>query len=300
MDIPHVMAETSLVSVPSGTPRGAREAPGRSWITGSALPNSIAQPRDQRVTTTDVLKLIGVVTLLVDHYGLFYHPDENTWRLVGRAAAPIFFFLIGFARSRSVPWTWFAFGAAITFMNYLSFGSWRDATVNILFNFALLRLAILPIVERHLLSRPIPLAMLSIGCVLLIPATDEELEYSTEGWLWAFFGLAHRTALENPGTRIVWTRAGLATIAALAYIQREIHDYGFDVVQSALLLILVGTIVLSLLGFRRRALVWQPPGPLAAVLRFCGRYSLEIYGISLIAMQGHNLLVAEANEEENR
>jgi len=245
-----------------------------------------------RVTTTDVLKFVGVVTLLIDHYGLFYHPDETTWRLVGRTAAPIFFFLIGFARTRSVPWTWFAFGAAITVMNYGTFGGWRNTTVNILFNFALLRVAVLPLVERHLLSRPIPLVMLSIGCVLLIPATDEKLEYSTEGWLWAFVGLAHRAALENPGGQIAWTRAGLAAITALAYIRREIHDYGFDLLQSTVLVILVGTIVLSLIGFRRASLAWQPPPPLAAVLRFCGRYSLEIYGITLLAMQAHRLILA--------
>ena len=261
------------------------------------MSDALASPRHRLATTTDVLKFVGVATLLVDHYGLFYHPDENTWRLVGRTAAPIFFFLIGFAHSRSVPWTWLAFGAAITAMNVWTFGGWRNATVNILFNFALLRVAVLPLVERHLLSRPIPLAMLSIGCVLLIPATDERLEYSTEGWLWAFFGLAHRAALEDPGTRISWTRAGLAAVAALAYIRREIHDYGFDLWQSAVLVVLVGTIVLSLIRFRRAKLRWQPPAPVAAALRFCGRYSLEIYGISLLAMQAHSLFPGAAKEE---
>jgi len=256
------------------------------------LSDALAPLRNQHVTTTDVLKFVGVVTLLIDHYGLFYHPDETTWRLVGRTAAPIFFFLIGFARTRAVPWTWFAFGAAITVMNYGSFGGWRNTTINILFNFALLRVAVLPLVERHVLLRPIPLAMLSVGCVLLIPATDETLEYSTEGWLWAFFGLAHRAAFEKRSAQIVWTRAGLAAITALAYIRREIHDYGFDLLQSTVLVILVGTLVLSLMRFRRAALTWQPPSPLAAVLRFCGRYSLEIYGLTLFSMQAHSLILA--------
>jgi TraX protein len=263
------------------------------------LSDALAPPRHRLVTTTDMLKFVGVATLLVDHYGLFYHPDENAWRLVGRTAAPIFFFLIGFARTRSVPWTWLAFGAAITVMSAFTYGGWRNATVNILFNFALLRVAVLPLVERHLLSRPLPLAMLSAGCVLLIPATDEALEYSTEGWLWAFFGLAHREALEDSGRRTAWTRAGLAAVAALAYIQREIHDYGFDAAQSVVLALLVGTIVLSLIRFRRAALPVQPPAPLASALRVCGRYSLEIYGISLLAMQAHSLFPA-APETEDR
>jgi hypothetical protein len=246
--------------------------------------------RDRPVTTTDVLKLVGVVTLLIDHYGLFYRPDETAWRLVGRTAAPIFFFLMGFARTRSVPWTWLGFGAAITALNFAAAKGWQSTTVNILFNFALLRIAVLPLVDRYVLSRPVPLALLSIACVLLIPATDEVLEYGTEGWLWAFFGLAHRRALENPGLRAEWTRVGLAAIAALAYIRREIHDYAFDVVQSAVLVMLVGAIVLILIRFRRTALAWQPPAPFAAALRLCGRHSLEIYAITLLAMQAHTLL----------
>ena len=248
--------------------------------------------RDALVTTTDVLKFVGVVTLLIDHYGLFYHPDETGWRLVGRTAAPIFFFLVGFARTRAVPWTWFAFGAAITAMNYWTSEGWRDTTLNILFNFALLRLAVLPLVDRHVLARPVPLAMLSLGCALLIPATDEELEYSTEGWLWAFFGLAHRWALEEPGARASSTQLGLAGIAAVAYILREIHDYGFGPAQSVLLVLIVATLTLAFLQFRRTRLPWQPPQPLAAALRFCGRYSLEIYGITLLAMQAHNAVLA--------
>ncbi len=82
------------------------------------------QRRDALVTTTDVLKFVGVVALLVDHYGLFYRPDENGWRLVGRAAAPIFFFLIGFARTRKVPWTWYAFGLVLTVVN-----AWKAETI---------------------------------------------------------------------------------------------------------------------------------------------------------------------------
>src|SRR5688572_24086808 len=65
------------------------------------------------VTTTDLLKVIGVATFLVDHYGFFFHTDELWWRMFGRVASPIFFFLVGFARTREVPLTWLAFGLAL-------------------------------------------------------------------------------------------------------------------------------------------------------------------------------------------
>ena len=36
------------------------------------------------VTTTDAWKLFAIVFVLVDHYGLFFQPDEMWWRLFGR------------------------------------------------------------------------------------------------------------------------------------------------------------------------------------------------------------------------
>jgi FtsH-binding integral membrane protein len=255
-----------------------------------------ASPKDlaARVTATDLLKVIGVAALLIDHYGLFYQPDDVWWRLVGRTASPIFFFLIGFARTRAVPWTWLAFGAALTGLNLWMAGGWANPTFNILLNFALLRAVVLPPVAQAVLPRPVPLAMLIAGCVLLIPVTDGVLEYGTEGWLWAFLGLAHRDALEDRGRRTNWTRAGLALAAAAAYIAREIHDYGFDVVQSTLLAVVVAVLTVAFTRFRREDLRWQPPQPLAAVFRFCGRHSLEIYAITLFVMQSHGSILAAA------
>ena len=70
------------------------------------------------VTTTDAWKLFAIVFVLVDHYGLFFDSDEMWWRLFGRLASPVFFFFIGFARTRTVPWTWVAFGLVLTAVDY--------------------------------------------------------------------------------------------------------------------------------------------------------------------------------------
>src|SRR5215207_3097947 len=72
------------------------------------------------VTTVDLFKFAGVLSFLVDHYGLFFDPEDNWWRLVGRIAAPIFFFLVGFARNRTVPLSWVLLGLALTAADYLT------------------------------------------------------------------------------------------------------------------------------------------------------------------------------------
>src|SRR4051812_49904540 len=90
------------------------------------------------VTTTDLWKLVCLLQVLIDH-----------WGVLGRAAAPIFFFFIGLARTRRVPWSWVVLGLVLTAVD-----SWTSGTglgkinLNILINFAFFRL-LLPEVERR-------------------------------------------------------------------------------------------------------------------------------------------------------
>jgi len=255
----------------------------RAEVSRTPVSTAVPFPRDQDrlVTTTDLLKLVGIVFVLIDHHGYFFDPGNMWWRLFGRIAAPIFFFLIGFARTRRVPWTWLAFGILLTAVNAWKAESLSGTMVNILINFALLRALVLPPVERHVMPRPAAVALLIAGCLPLIPPTDGPLEYGTEGWLWAFLGLAHRLALDQGTRQAVWTRNGIAAATGTAYIVREAYDYGFTALQAAILVVLVAGVCAALLRFRREPLSWQPPGPVAIPFRFCGRYSREIYGITL-------------------
>jgi hypothetical protein len=246
-----------------------------------SLPASKLQ--DPAITTTDILKLVGVLAFLIDHTGLFFDPDENWWRVFGRVAAPIFFFLIGFARSRKVPWTWLAFGIALTVLDSLSFGS-GDLFLNILLHFALLRFVLLPLAERFVMPYPWAAALVGIACVPLIGITDEALEYGSLGWIWALFGLSRRLALAHNHPQAAWIRNGLALLALPVYIWQESHDFQFGTAQIIVLSILITLLVLALLRFRREALPWQPPPVLLKPIHLGGRYSLEIYAFSLFAM----------------
>jgi len=245
-----------------------------------ALPRSSARA----VTTIDAWKLAGVVFFLVDHYGLFFDSGDNWWRLFGRLASPIFFFLIGFARSRTVPLSWLFFGAVLTAADYLTSEGLHDTPVDILINFALLRLA-LPTIEAHAMPYPTRLAALTAVSIAVIPSLDPILEYGGEGWLWTLLGLSHRLLLERGGADAFWRRDALALAAAGAYVVREISDYGFDLFQALLLAVMIGRLVALLLEFRRAELDWRPPRPLADLLAFAGSRSLEIYALSLLFMQ---------------
>lgn len=233
------------------------------------------------VTTTDAWKLFAITFVLIDHYGFFFDSYEVWWRLFGRLASPVFFFFIGFAHTRTVPLSWIAFGILITAVDHWTSGG-RSVMINILINFALLRL-VLPAVEAHVMPYPWRLALVVAASAALIPALDPVLEYGGGGWLWALFGLAHRLFLE--GASDAARRNLLAAAAGLAYVVRERSDYGFDAVQSALLAVFIAVLVLCLTRFRRETLGWQPPPPLGALFSFVGRHTLEIYAATLLAMQ---------------
>jgi TraX protein len=246
--------------------------------------HSLAAPAAARpVTTTDAWKLFAITVVLIDHYGLYFDPADPWWRLFGRLAAPVFFFFIGFARTRTVPWTWIVLGAVITAVDHWTSGG-RNLMANILINFALLRLA-LPAIEAHVIPYPWRLAVTVAVSAALIPVLDPYLEYGGGGWLWALFGLSHRLHLEQCDGASLLQRNLLAVAAGLAYVVRERWRFSFDPLQSALLVLLVTVLILALMHFRREALGWQPPPPLRDVFSFAGRRTLEIYAVTLIAMQ---------------
>ena len=249
----------------------------RAEPAGGRRQPSVGSPKP--VTTTDVWKFFGIVFVLLDHYGFFFDNDQDWWRVPGRLAAPIFFFFVGFARTRQVPRRWLVLGVILTVAEAWT-EDFEKFDLNILLNFALVRLAV-PVVGQRILPFPVRTALLALGVILLIRPVASVMEYGAEGWLWALFGLSHRLAFDAATPHALWTRNALAALVGLVYIVAEIIDYAFALATGTALILCVAALVVSLVRFRRADLERQPPEPLAMLLRFAGRYSLEIYAGTL-------------------
>lgn len=240
------------------------------------------------VSTTDLLKVAGLLFVLVDHYGLFFDDDQLWWRVFGRVAAPIFFFLIGYAHTRRVPLSWLITGAALTVLdNVASEEDLSETSLNILLSFALLRL-VLPFVEDRVMPSPSRLALLVLLTVALIRPVGNVLEYGMEGWIWAYLGLARRLAVEREGGTggagdLRTLALGLA--AGVIYLLTESHDLDLARAQTIVLAPLLAMLVFALVSFRRIPSPWQPPELLAGPIRFAGRHSFALYAASLVLMQ---------------
>jgi hypothetical protein len=242
-----------------------------------------------KITTTDILKLAGLALVLVDHYGLFFDPDETWWRVIGRPAAPIFFFLIGFARTKTIPASWLVLGAILTGLDIVSDG-W-DASLNILFSFALLRL-VLPHVETLIAQKRFGLPLLALLLATLAPLFGNVIEYGLSGWLWALMGLSARLALlGEQGSTLA--RNIVALICGGFYLLSESLFWHLDFEEIITLALLICALTGMLLAFRRKDLAWTPPAPLAQALNWIGRRSLEVYAGSTIAMQVVSLVLGD-------
>ena len=251
------------------------------------------------VDSTDWLKTAAIILVSVDHFGYFFMEDDRWWSVFGRLAAPAFFFLIGYAKTRTVPLRWIWLGVILTLLDSWN-ADWTWVAPNILLSFALIRLArpyLQTLVQRH---GWVAFALLVSALVAVLPITANIVDYGAEGWLWALFGLYQRMYVDGksatdvdgaapssaPPAHALIENAGLmrllaCLVAAVVYIWQEQKEYSFPPIYFAVVILGVGVLSVSLCLFLRGPSRIQPPGALAFALRFIGRHTLEIYAIQL-------------------
>src|SRR6516164_9850641 len=92
------------------------------------------------VDNTDWLKTAAIIFVSAGHLGFFFMEDELWWSVFGRFAAPPFFFLVGYAQSRSIPLHWIGIGVILTLLESWN-ADWTWVAPNILLSFVLIRIA---------------------------------------------------------------------------------------------------------------------------------------------------------------
>jgi hypothetical protein len=251
------------------------------------------------VDNTDWLKTAAAIAAALGHFGHFFMEDDRWWAVFGRVAAPTFFFLLGYARTRAVPLRWIWIGVALTLLNSWNAG-WTWVAPNILLSLALIRVARphVQVLVRH--HGWIAFGLLVVGLIAVVPIADKIIDYGAEGWLWALFGLCQRTYVDGMSARGVNGAAQNSTspadpitydpammrllacaIAAIIYVWQEQREFDFTLFQLAVVIAGVGALSACLCRFRRGPSRIQPPEPSAGALRFIGRHTLEIYAIQL-------------------
>jgi len=267
--------------------------------------NATRSGSSHAVDNTDWLKTAAIIFVSAGHLGFFFMEDELWWSVFGRFAAPPFFFLVGYAQSRTVPLHWIGIGVILTLLESWN-ADWTWVAPNILLSFVLIRIA-RPYVQMFLQNRGWPAFVVLVSVLLaLLPAAAKIVDYGAEGWLWALFGLCQRRYLDGisaattDGTRgapvptlTATDAAGLmrllaCLVAAVVFVWQEQKEFSFPAVHLAVVILGLGVLSISLCLFTRGESRFQPPEKIASTLRFVGRHTLAIYAIQLA---GSELLV---------
>jgi hypothetical protein len=218
---------------------------------------------------------------------------------------------MGFAQTRTVPLRWIGLGVLLTLLSSWNAG-WSWEAPNILLSFALIRWARPPVqalLRRHGWGGS---ALLVVALVAALPVAESVVEYGSEGWLWALFGLFQRAHVDGRpaagadagavgDSSRVDRLAGCAgtmrlvasLVAAAVFLWQENRVYSFSAAQFATLALGLGLLCAGLCRYRRGPSRVQPPEPVAGALRFVGRHTLEIYAIQLAASELHVKLVPD-------
>ena len=258
------------------------------------------------VDNTDWLKTAAIILVSVDHFGYFFMEDDRWWSVFGRFAAPTFFFLVGYAQTRTVPLHWIWLGVMLTLLDSWN-ADWTWVAPNILLSS-----------RTHPLCTSLcadPCATLRLGC--LHPArlrTSRGAADSGEDCRLRRGGMAvgpvrlmpapicrrHiRCRQRRRNSTLVSIRVGCdrdrRPDAASGLLGRcgRLRLAGtrgilVSAIHLAVFILGLGVLSISLCLFKRGESRIQPPEAIAGALRFIGRHTLEIYAIQLA---GSELLV---------
>ena len=251
------------------------------------------------VDNSDWLKTAAIMMVVVDHFGYFFMQDPAWWSVFGRMAAPVFFFLMGYAQSRTIPLRWIWLGVILTLLDSWN-NAWMWMAPNILFSLVLIRIARPGVKALILKFGWLAFILLVCALIALLPLVENVVDYGSEGWLWALFGLCQRMYVDgrktpgvdgtahNPATSVQSVvpyvrimRLLACIVAAVVYVWQEQGMFWFSQVQLVTVTVGVGILSICLCLFQRGPSRFQPPQPIARTLYFIGWHTLEIYAIQL-------------------
>ena len=239
------------------------------------------------LTSYDLLKSLALILMITDHVGHHFYHDEMWFRVVGRLSIPIWFFLIGYARTTDVPKRLWIAGVVVTISAIIS-GQFL-LPLNILFTIIIFRLCRQFVVARSFYSAD---GLRGMYLVLLFSTFPSAIlfEYGTSAMLFVLVGYAVRN------------REDICERVELQYLKifAGVVFFSFFIIQgiglpsvstSQALFMMAGFGAMGLLLWHFKPVEYKnAPRHMAPsiikVLQFTGRRTLEIYVAHLVLFRG--------------
>ncbi len=233
------------------------------------------------LTSHDLLKTLAILLMIIDHIGVYFFPEELWWRAAGRLSAPIWLFLIGYAKTREVP-TKLWISALILFLSSFLIS---DAIfpINILIGIIITRLILDKVTNWFFADREHVVAGILAALLLMLP-TYFLFEYGTLCIMLALYGYLQRW---NETKKLLpkWASIAFILISATSYIFMAAISFEFDTEQKIIMALGVSIVFIMLYLFSPQnnlKLSKTLPKPITALLKITGRKTLEIYVVHLL------------------
>lgn len=237
------------------------------------------------VNSHDLIKILAICAMVIDHVGRYLLANNVWMRVVGRLAAPQFFFLVGYSGSYKFKREILLYGLVLVTVTYITDSGTgfvdRIAPLNILLSFVLIK-ALLNRFDpaeqptENLFALLIALVIFSFPSYLLI-------EYGTLGLGYA---IGARLIRRRHEFALIWicTTVAVHFFYAMFFLPILELDMAQQYIVPAIALLLV-VFLANLTTFLRYGfrMFRVEPRPLRTLAIFTSRHSLEIYVVHLAA-----------------
>lgn len=226
------------------------------------------------LNTHDLLKILAITLMIIDHVGLYLLNDNMICRLLGRGAAPIFFFLVGYSGKVNVKLSLIVYGIILSITGGLL---GHQLWINILLCFIFIDFSL-----RHFKLETLSLLTRIIGFAALVAFNYfiyPYVEYGTIGLMIAYS--ARSVALKEPYARL-WMGLSLTVLGIYQALT-------FRFIQHEYILIFFGAMMITLFflfqGYRLIVIPWRSKMTWLGLV--IARYSLDIYFYQVIILQAY-------------
>jgi hypothetical protein len=222
--------------------------------------------------THDLIKVIALFIMVIDHVG-YYLMDDNPWfRMIGRMCAPMLYFLIGYVNKLRINYFLIAYGIILSFTGaYLYHRIWIDILITFIVYQALLHY--FPVERISTLWR-------SIFFLLLLPINFLIYVHVEYGILGIYFLYSSRMAAIKDPQASFWFAL---TLFVYFIWQLMMFPSFFETSRLYSFAFLTLGVFFILRFYTLKTL--PCPKVLLWPLLFISRYSLHIYFYHLIALQ---------------
>tara|TARA_R110002110_G_scaffold257491_1_gene473488 strand:+ start:19708 stop:20457 length:750 start_codon:yes stop_codon:yes gene_type:complete len=227
----------------------------------------------QKANTHDLLKAIAILLMIIDHIGYYFYPEKLWFPLIGRGAAPIFYFLVGYTGKVNCRFSLLVYGCILSVSTALLIT--HTFWINILYTFVMASLLIQYFPAKSTQHSAKVLIFVSLAMLHLI--LFRYIEYGTSGILIALTANWH---IHKARHSAIW----LAMSLAFHFIWQAV-TFPF-IADVNLIFSLVSIGCLYWIAFNIYQLKTLPcPKPIRITILALSRYSLEIYFYHLILFQ---------------